>query len=251
MISSIMSTSENSIAHKDEHQEAIDRENAKTLKLYRDARGSKYLAIPAWSRSGLASITNFLNDSTHHVCFVQSMDMHPSAWELTQLAACMMGGQEAQKYPISLVRVAQDYRSSAVQYDDHWIGLARSVALNLNPITKDGIKVRAPTNPDYCLLAIEAVKELTRTFEPTLYIGGIDRAYDMNYALQIMYNTDQQVLFEMEEAEIERRQKVLRMVRALFRLFQNRGKLVFLIGPTFDYTDLVGQTYDYIPVFAL
>ncbi|KAI1307417.1 hypothetical protein F5Y03DRAFT_119370 [Xylaria venustula] len=218
----------------------------------------------SWLSSGLASLANFTKDvlpGAPYVCFMKTMDRDPLYWETTQLAARTIvatGGPSCAE-ALSSVFVARNSTAATVPADDfegHWTTLVRSVAARIKDLAKGTIDSDDWDDPESCLRAIESADELSDQFhpaQPILYVDGIDRAYDRSVA----YCPCQQEhaggeLPEARQDEWDQLAKVQRLVGALLRLFDDKGKLVFVVGQGFEYLDFADtDRFTDIPVFLI
>ncbi|KAI3330663.1 hypothetical protein F4824DRAFT_477998 [Ustulina deusta] len=229
------------------------------------------LKSPSWLVSGLESLNWFtIDDNTcaPHVCFIELIEKTPTSWEATQLAAhtisIRQGRLRGQAQYATVV--AQNRRIGALKYEDHWKALVKDVASKLSYLTAEGLYIDNLEDADSCLEAIEGAEDLTEIFQPAqpiLFVAGIDRAYDRTtgfrstwtYTIQSGTAEGQAEIdtrLQVTQSDLEQRAKVKRMVDALIRLFDGKGKLVFVVGPGFEHFDVAEcQRMGHVPVFQL
>ncbi|RWA05328.1 hypothetical protein EKO27_g9778 [Xylaria grammica] len=221
----------------------------------------------AWLNSGWVSLDQFVSDARVNaplVCFIRCMKPCITTRVAIHLAVRQISREEetlrdAAQYP---VLYAEDRNSQ--HYEAFWESLVKDVAKILRPLTKDATKVEANADADRHLEAIEAVTELTSPSQPIqhyFFIAGLDRAYDRtlgvdrNWSYNIWSETPETKARKDEQygltpADISQRAKVKRMVDALIRLFRGKGKLVFIVQPSFSDFEVAGSMND-VPTYVL
>ncbi|KAI1427195.1 hypothetical protein F5Y12DRAFT_204938 [Xylaria sp. FL1777] len=216
----------------------------------------------SWLITGAASLKNFTTDTIKdppHFCFIRITKKNLESWKVVQLAAHTIAIEEEilRSQARNTIFVAQNRRMGATEYEQHWEALVKDVAAKLRLLIPGEIKVNDWDDADKCLKAIEAVTEISSLFAPTqpvLYIAGLDRAYDRTTSLSEPDDglAPREKFPEPTQSDLDQRAKVKRMVDALIRIFNGKGKLVFAIGPRFRYLDVVeSKSMADIPIFQI
>ncbi|KAI1738149.1 hypothetical protein F4680DRAFT_426251 [Xylaria scruposa] len=136
-------------------------------------------------------------------------------------------------------------------FRDYWQRLVRDAVEKLRPLAGGALlTVSERDSTDTCLEAIERIEQLASPKQPIrhiCFVAGLDTAYDKTIGCEFTYDyhlkteTDEGcAALEVEYSRLTRedvaqREKVVRLVRALVRLFGNGrfGKLVFSVSSEF------------------
>ncbi|KAI0552322.1 hypothetical protein F4679DRAFT_535274 [Xylaria curta] len=147
-------------------------------------------------------------------------------------------------YPIIFIAP----QSQPYNFRDYWHRLVKDVVKKLRPLAGGALTVSENDDTDTCLEAIERISQLTSPKKPLhhiCFVAGVDTAYDKTIGCEFTYHyhlkSETEAGCAALEAEYSRltpedvaqREKVVRLVKALVRLFGKFGKLVFSVSAEF------------------
>ncbi|KAI0520968.1 hypothetical protein F5B22DRAFT_32896 [Xylaria bambusicola] len=183
-----------------------------------------------WLGVSLRRFDDFIASKSSGVCFIKLRPLSdPTSDMATQLAAYTLlslpWNLKVSKH--NSIQVIRERPHDDDRSWDAWTSLVRESIAVLSRLTHGKIKVKFDATADECIRAIEGAsngvvragvrtnpfRHFLHASRPILFVSGID--HDWN------------------QRDDEQRQKVQSFVNALVSLFKDRGKLIFIVRPSY------------------